>query len=68
MGRFPLSADRAQVVLPKVLPPNRDPFGVFFSLRRGDVVVFQNVEKRETGYGIQAESVLRILNREGPPG
>jgi len=30
--------------------------------------VFQNVEKMETGYGIQAESVLRILNREGPPG
>lgn len=67
MGRFPLSADRAQAVFPKALPTNQDPFDVFFSLRRGDVVVFQNVEKRETGYGIRPGSVLRILNREGRP-
>ena len=73
MGRFPLSADRAQALQSERTEDHRrslsqDPFDVFFSLRRGDVVVFQNVEKMETGYGIQAESVLRILNREGPPG
>ena len=72
MGRFPLSADRAQAFQSNRAEDHRrslsqDPFYVFFSLRRGDVVVFQHVEKRETGYGIHPETVLRILNREGCP-
>lgn len=60
LGRFPLSADGAKAQY-------YDPFSVFFSLKRGDTVVFQNVEKRETGYGIREDSVLRILHREPGP-
>lgn len=45
-----------------------DPFSVFFSLKRGDIVVFQGVEKRETGYGIREDSMLRILHPERSPG
>lgn len=73
LGRFALSAPRAKVKFPSIqeVPSHRSPegpFKVFFSLKRGDVVVFQNVEKRETGYGIREDSVLRILTRVSGPG
>ncbi|MCX7787667.1 MAG: class I SAM-dependent methyltransferase [Spirochaetes bacterium] len=75
-GRFPLSAEKKKIQNlserkpGSLIPPRRggclslDPYTVFFSLKRGDVVVFQGVEKRETGYGIREGSKLRILNRE----
>lgn len=47
---------------------SQDPFSVFFSLKRGDVVVFQQVEKRETGYGIRQDSILRIPHPGQSPG
>lgn len=62
-GRYPKERGVREIL--RDSPPFRDPFDAFFSLKRGDVVVFQHVEKRETGYGIQPGSVLRILNREG---
>ncbi|MFQ3621234.1 MAG: small ribosomal subunit Rsm22 family protein [Spirochaetales bacterium] len=37
---------------------------VFFSLRRGDVVTFFNLETRSNGYGVTDQTILKILQRQ----
>jgi SAM-dependent methyltransferase len=57
-GRFTLSAKK------EGLPPN---LRLFYSLRRGDLVLFEGTEKRENGRGLTAESRLEMVRRRGSP-
>jgi SAM-dependent methyltransferase len=57
-GRFTLSAKK------EGLPPA---FRPFFTLRRGDLIVFEGTEERENGRGLTAASRIEVVRRRGGP-